>query len=133
MVKALERLEDPSALHHLGLDLIRPDSPVERVDDAPPAHPLAVEPELVPELVESAADRRAPDVPPPVAKKRRGVERRLADDRLGVDRQPGLALAAKHVASLEVLVAEDELSLSRRQLACRRLSRLDQALVERPP
>ena len=57
-----------------------------------------------------AGRRRAPDAP--VAHQRGEVEGALADERLGVDRQPGPARGAQDVAAVEVLMEEDRSPLS---------------------
>src|SRR6266508_3248653 len=108
--------EDARALEHVLLDLAFVDAPVERVHDAPAAHPLAVEIELTGEQIQPAADHTRADVPAAVAEQRGDVERRLADDRLRVDRKPRLALGAEDVAPLEVLMADDDRMLRAREL-----------------
>src|SRR5438093_4815730 len=97
MPPTLEGEENSGALDHLRLDLGRADAPVERVHDPPAAHALALEAELVYELVEPAVDDRRADVPAAVAQQRGDVEGRLADDRLRVDGEPGLAFGAEDV------------------------------------
>src|SRR5947209_5996973 len=118
--------QDAGALHHLRLNLGRADAPVERVDDPPAAHALALEAELVHEEVEAAADDIRVDVPAAVAQQRGNVEGRLSDDRLRVDREPRLALRAKHVRALEILVADDEVRLGTGELPRGLLARLDE-------
>ena len=84
--------------------------------DAPPAHALPVEVELGRELVEAAADARpgvriGSQLPAAVAQERGRVELALADDRLRVDREPGLAGGPQDVAAVEVLVGDDQFAL----------------------
>ena len=76
------------------------------MDDPPAAHALALEVELRSEQIEAPSDHLAANRPPAVAQQRRDVEGRLADDRLGVDREPRLPPRPQHVAALEILVTE---------------------------
>ena len=86
------------------------------MDDPPPAHPFTVELERFGQKIEPACDRShglrvAGELGPPVAEERRSVERSLPDERLRVDREPGLALGREHVSAVEVLVQDRDLGL----------------------
>ncbi len=106
------------------------------MDDPPAAHALAVEREVGGQAIEAAAE--APDgvwiageLGPAIAEKRGGVERTLADERLWVDREPGLALGAQDVSAVQVLVEDDRfLARSRRGEESDRL--VEQRSLERP-
>ena len=86
------------------------------MDDPPPAHPLTIELERLGQKIEPMRDRShrprvADELSPPVAEERRNVERSLPDERLRVDREPGLALGREHVSAVEVLVQDHDLGL----------------------
>src|SRR3954454_10837672 len=126
---APDDVAEPLALRH---------PPRKRVDDRPPAHPLAVELELRAQLVEAPAHpadgvRCGGELETAVAQERGDVERALADERLGVDRQAGLALGAQDVTAVEVLVDDDLLAVRRReQLADPRERAVEQRALEGP-
>src|SRR5918999_3899958 len=115
-VAMLVRLRQPEAAGRL--DVLRGDtrlvlgeSPRDRVRDPPATHALAVEPELGGEEVEPPLDAAEA-----VAEQRDRTDLALGDDRLRVDREPRLPLGGQDAPAMEVLAAEHELALARRQL-----------------
>src|SRR5581483_4926951 len=106
----------PGAYPREELGLVRV-APGKRLHEAPQPHPLPVEAEQLRQQVEPPAElgeRRLR-----VADEGDRVVGGLADDRLRVDREPGLALRPEDVAAVQVLVAEDELRLARPERAQR--------------
>lgn len=105
--------------------------------DPPPAHALAIEPELVRQHVQPAAHTRdvlrAAKQPAAIPEQRSGVELALARERLRVDRQPRLASRAQDVAAVEVLVEHDLVTLLTAELEARGDRLVDEATLERPP
>ena len=100
-------------------------APRDGVHDRPAADALAVELELLGELIEPPADAgRAGSgslhqLRAAVAHQRGAVERGLADQRLGVDREPAAVLVEQHVAGVGVLVQDGRHAGARQQLARR--------------
>src|SRR5918999_4602370 len=107
--------------------LVLGEAPRDGVRDPPPAHALAVEAELGREDVEAPLDAAET-----VAEQRDRHDLALGDDRLRVDREPRLPLGGEDVAAVEVLAADDELSLCRRQVAQRRDGGVEEPALERP-
>jgi hypothetical protein len=108
------------------------------VDDRPAADPLAVERERLGELVEPAADAGersgiAHQLVAAVAHERRAVEGGLADQRLGVDREPAPDLVEQHVAAVEILVQHGRLRRVGQQLAGEPRGEIEQVRLRRRP
>src|SRR5262245_14753871 len=108
------------------------EGPRDRLADRPAAGAVAVEAELGGEPVETAEH-----LGPRVAELARADDGRdpeltLAGQRLRVDRQPGLALCREDVVAVQVLVEEDLVALTKRQLLQRLQGGVEQLPFERP-
>ena len=68
-----------------------------------------------------------------VAHERGAVERALADQRLGVDREPAALLVEQHVAGVGVLVQDHRLARARQQLADEPGGEVDEVRLGRRP
>ncbi len=104
--------------------------------DPPAPQAFAVELKFGRELIETAPDTLAgsrilDELFPPVADQRGGIEGALTDERLWVDRQPWLAFGAQHVATVEILMDDDELTLTRDELLNSVHCALDEPAFER--
>ena len=105
------------------------------MSDPPTAHPLTLEAELRTEQVEPPLHdppgvRKAQEHVAAVAQERGKVEGALAEDRLGVDREPSFLSRRQYVAAVEVLMADDQLGLLARQLHAQRDRLLEQPASE---
>ena len=111
-VRGLHRREQESALHEYPVRLPASGSPGERMDDAPAPEALAVQGEEIGERVQSSAKQplriRVPgELIAPVVKQGGRIEGRIAHQRFRVDREPWLALRAKDVLRMQVLMEHD--------------------------
>jgi hypothetical protein len=106
--------------------------------DPPATQTFSVELKFGRKLIEttpntSASSRIVDELLPPVADQRSGVEGTFTDERLWVDRQPRLAFGAQHVATVEILMDDHELILTRDELVNRANGAIDEATLEGLP
>jgi hypothetical protein len=108
------------------------DAPSNRLTERPASRALAIQPQLGGQAIE-APDNGSLVVTELVgAHDRRHGELTLADNRLGIDDEPRLALRGQHVVRVEILVEKHLLALCASELFQRRDRGVDQRLLERP-
>src|SRR6185437_1288954 len=105
--------------------------PRDRLPDRPAASALAVQGQLRDEPVETAEHLLPRVAELAGADNRRDPELPLADERLRVDPQPGLALRGQDVVAVQVLVQQHLRALGPRQLLERLESGVEQLALER--
>ena len=118
----LQALGDERAVH----------APRDHLHERPEPNPLPIDVELVRDPCEPVLD-----VAPVVAQlegahERHGAERALTDERLGVDGEPRLAVAAQDVAGMQVLVQQHLVALRVREQGRDRVEGgIDKSPIER--